>query len=84
MVEEPIEDGQEVELEETPAEEVVLEEAEDDKVIEELTAKLQEEENKRLRLLADYENFKRRATLDKEALQKYRSQNVVNEFNSGS
>ena len=35
--------------------------------LEELTAKLQEEENKRLRLLADYENFKRRASLDKEA-----------------
>ena len=31
-------------------------------VIEELTSKLQEEENKRLRLLADYENFKRRAS----------------------
>ena len=77
VVEEPIVDGQEVELEETPAEEVVLEEAGDDKSIEELTAKLQEEENKRRRLLADYENFKRRATLDKEAFQKYRSQNVL-------
>ena len=45
--------------------------------MQELTDKLQEEENKRFRLLADYENFKRRASLDKEALQKYRAQNVV-------
>ena len=45
--------------------------------LEELNAKLEEEENKRLRLLADYENFKRRASLDKEALQKYRAQNVL-------
>ncbi len=48
-----------------------------DSVIEELTAQLQEEENKRLRLLADYDNFKRRAALDQEALQKYRAQSVV-------
>ena len=45
--------------------------------LEELNAKLEEEENKRLRLLADYENYKRRASLDKEALQKYRAQNVL-------
>jgi molecular chaperone GrpE len=48
-----------------------------EKVLADLTAQLQEEENKRLRLLADYENFKRRAALDKEALQKYRAQNIV-------
>jgi molecular chaperone GrpE len=48
-----------------------------DSIVQELTEKLQEEENKRLRLLADYENFKRRASLDKEALQKYRAQNVM-------
>jgi molecular chaperone GrpE len=45
--------------------------------VQELTEKLHEEENKRLRLLADYENFKRRVSLDKEAFQKYRAQNVV-------
>lgn len=49
---------------------------EEDKVTE-LTAMLDEEENKRLRLLADFENFKRRAALDKEALQKYRAQELV-------
>ncbi|MFC5591056.1 nucleotide exchange factor GrpE [Sporosarcina soli] len=45
--------------------------------VEELKAKLQDEENKYFRLLADYENFKRRAALDQEALQKYRAQSVV-------
>ena len=48
-----------------------------DTTVQELTEKLHEEENKRLRLLADYENFKRRVTLDKEAHQKYRAQSVV-------
>jgi molecular chaperone GrpE len=58
-------------------EEIEIEENGEDTIVQELTDKLQEEENKRLRLLADYENFKRRASLDKEALQKYRAQNVV-------
>jgi molecular chaperone GrpE len=49
----------------------------DESLLEEFNVKLQEEENKRLRLLADYENFKRRASLDKEALQKYQAQNVL-------
>ncbi|MFS0575275.1 nucleotide exchange factor GrpE [Sporosarcina sp. 179-K 3D1 HS] len=50
--------------------------SEEDKV-EELTTLLEEEENKRLRLLADFENFKRRASLDKEAMQKYRAQELI-------
>ncbi|MER2089662.1 MAG: nucleotide exchange factor GrpE [Sporosarcina sp.] len=58
-------------------EEIEIVENGNDTIVQELTEKLQEEENKRLRLLADYENFKRRASLDKEALQKYRAQNVV-------
>jgi len=58
-------------------EEIEIVEDGEDTIVQELTEKLQEEENKRLRLLADYENFKRRASLDKEALQKYRAQNVV-------
>ena len=45
--------------------------------VEELNAKLEEEENKRLRLLADYENFKRRASLDKEAVQKYQGAELL-------
>lgn len=65
------------ELETEAANEAELaEETEVDRVAE-LTALLEEEENKRLRLLADFENFKRRASLDKEALQKYRAQELV-------
>ena len=54
-------------------------EVNDDKeaIIEELKSKLEEEENKQLRLLADFENFKRRANLDKESLQKYRAQSLM-------
>lgn len=65
---------EETEIVETDGEPV---ENELEKEIEQLNAKLQEEENRRLRLLADYENFKRRAALDQEALQKYRAQSVV-------
>ncbi|MEK5038953.1 nucleotide exchange factor GrpE [Sporosarcina sp. FSL K6-3457] len=79
---EVVEDELVVEEVEAAGEDNVIEEAIEvennaDSVIEELTVKLQEEENKRLRLLADYDNFKRRASLDQEALQKYRAQNVV-------
>ncbi len=66
--------------EQETTESAVVEESvvdEKDKLIEELTLKVNEEEAKRLRLLADYENFKRRAALDKEGLQKYRAQQVV-------
>ncbi|QTD41652.1 nucleotide exchange factor GrpE [Sporosarcina sp. Te-1] len=48
-----------------------------DAIIEELKSKLQEEENKQLRLMADFENFKRRSNLDKESLQKYRAQSLM-------
>lgn len=45
--------------------------------IDELKTKLQEEENKRLRVLADLDNVRRRASLDQQALQKYRAQEVL-------
>ncbi|MHC8517103.1 nucleotide exchange factor GrpE [Sporosarcina sp. ITBMC105] len=45
--------------------------------IRELETKLQEQENKLLRVLADFENAKRRATLDKEALNKYKAQSLL-------
>lgn len=45
--------------------------------IEELKAQLKEEENRRFRVLADLENSRRRANLDKEASQKYRAQGVL-------
>lgn len=44
---------------------------------EQLKAQLKEEENKYMRLLADYDNFKRRASLDQEALKKYSAQSVI-------
>ncbi|WP_318615088.1 nucleotide exchange factor GrpE [Sporosarcina sp. YIM B06819] len=77
-----VEDDLAVEETEAVGEDNIVEEVSEvensvDSVIAELTAQLQEEENKRLRLLADYDNFKRRASLDQEALQKYRAQNVV-------
>ncbi|MFD1203860.1 MULTISPECIES: nucleotide exchange factor GrpE [Sporosarcina] len=50
---------------------------EKDALIQELEEKLQEEENKLLRVLADFENFKRRTNLDKEALHKYKAQSVM-------
>lgn len=45
--------------------------------IDELTKALEEEESKKLRVLADMENVKRRASLDYQALQTYRAQNVM-------
>ncbi|MDW0108995.1 nucleotide exchange factor GrpE [Sporosarcina aquimarina] len=45
--------------------------------IEELKKKLSDEEDRRLRILADLDNARRRATLDKEAMQKYRAQEVL-------
>ena len=45
--------------------------------INELESKLEDEENKLLRVLADFENVKRRNTLDKEALNKYKSQSLL-------
>ncbi|QUW22196.1 nucleotide exchange factor GrpE [Sporosarcina sp. Marseille-Q4063] len=73
---ETIEDN-EKEVELTDAiEEVETPEDEQDEV-EQLKEQIEEEKNKYLRLLADYDNFRRRATLDKEALQKYQSQKVL-------
>ncbi len=57
----------------TETEEVTVEVDE----VDQLKEQLQEAENKYMRLLADYDNFKRRSALDKEALQKYKSQSVL-------
>lgn len=45
--------------------------------IEELEAKLDESENRYLRLLADFDNFRRRTQLDREAAEKYRAQELI-------
>ncbi|WP_432358523.1 nucleotide exchange factor GrpE [Sporosarcina sp. UB5] len=58
-----------------------VEEAEEldekDRRISELESKLQDEENKLLRVLADFENSKRRNALDQEALVKYKAQSLL-------
>lgn len=48
--------------------------------IAELQAKLTEEENRYLRLRADFDNFRRRVQLDKEAAEKYRAQNLLSDL----
>ena len=48
-----------------------------EKKIDELTKALEEEEGKKLRVMADMENVKRRASLDYQTLQTYRAQNVL-------
>ncbi|WP_394187690.1 nucleotide exchange factor GrpE [Paenisporosarcina quisquiliarum] len=42
-----------------------------------LQKQLDEETNRHLRLRADYENFKRRAQLDRESAEKYKSQGIL-------
>ena len=76
-VNETLEDGIETINSDEKVDSIEIIENGNDTTVQELTEKLHEEENKRLRLLADYENFKRRVSLDKEAAQKYRAQNVV-------
>ncbi|KGR90707.1 protein GrpE [Ureibacillus massiliensis 4400831 = CIP 108448 = CCUG 49529] len=48
--------------------------------IAELEAKLQEEENRFLRLRADFDNMRRRNQLDREASEKYRSQKLLTDL----
>lgn len=48
--------------------------------IAELEEKLKEEENRYLRLLADYDNMKRRNQLDREAAEKYRAQKLLTDL----
>lgn len=60
------------------AEEVVVDEK--DQKIAELTAKLAEEENRYLRLRADYDNTLRRQKLDREAAEKFRAQSLLTDL----
>ncbi len=45
--------------------------------VDELQAKLTETEGRTLRLQADFENYKRRVQMDKQAAEKYRAQSLV-------
>ena len=60
------------------AEEVVVDEK--DQKIAELTAKIAEEENRYLRLRADYDNTLRRQKLDREAAEKFRAQSLLTDL----
>ncbi|MCY9447487.1 nucleotide exchange factor GrpE [Bacillus haynesii] len=51
-----------------------------EKQLKELQESLEEKENKLLRVQADFENYKRRARLDLEAAEKYRSQRIISEL----
>lgn len=53
------------------------EEIEEINEVTQLQQQLDEETNRHLRLRADYENFKRRTQLDREAADKYKAQNLL-------
>lgn len=55
-------------------------EAADSSKVAELEAKLEEAENRYLRLQADFDNFRRRSRLDLEASAKYRAQSLVTDL----
>nr|WP_269430733.1 nucleotide exchange factor GrpE [Domibacillus enclensis] len=65
---------------ETETDEVVLEEAQEESKEEQLQKQLDESEDRYLRLRADFDNFRRRANLDREAQEKYRAQKLVGEL----
>jgi molecular chaperone GrpE len=53
---------------------------EKDPEIQSLKAKLEEADNRYLRLQADFDNFRRRTRLDQEASQKYRAQKLITDL----
>lgn len=63
---------------EEAAEETVADEKE--QKIAELTAKLEEEENRYLRLRADYDNILRRHKLERESAEKFRAQSLLTDL----
>lgn len=68
------------EMKEEQTEEAVVENSETallQEKVDELQAKLTETESRTLRLQADFENYKRRVQIDKQAAEKYRSQSLV-------
>ncbi|MBU9713953.1 nucleotide exchange factor GrpE [Bacillus tamaricis] len=78
-VEEQLDTEELVMEDENQDEEYELEDAGSSK-IKELETKLEETTNRLLRLQADYENFRRRTRLEKEADAKYRSQRLAEEL----
>ncbi|MGG3450945.1 nucleotide exchange factor GrpE [Domibacillus aminovorans] len=81
-VEDPVQQTEssveEVEVEETVGEEIIEEVTESKEEV--LQKQLDEAEERYLRLRADFENFRRRANLDREAQEKYRAQRLVTDL----
>ncbi|MFZ7945456.1 nucleotide exchange factor GrpE [Neobacillus sp. 19] len=84
-----IDDTSKVELTEEETVESVFDEAEKTEInpideqlkeIEQLNHKLEESENRYLRLQADFDNFRRRSRLDQEASEKYRAQKLITDL----
>ena len=65
--------------EQVEASEPTIEEVYEEKLAA-LQAKLEEEENRYLRLRADYDNLNRRSKLDREASEKYRAQKLLTDL----
>jgi len=86
--EQVVEEAKETQTEESitaeNSEETVVEEKSEAALLQEkvdgLQAKLTETEGRTLRLQADFENYKRRVQLDKQAAEKYRSQSLVSDI----
>lgn len=70
----------ETETVETTEETVVEEEVVELSEVEQLEQKLKEEEERYLRLRADFDNLKRRTQLDRESSAKYRSQSLLSDL----
>lgn len=79
-----IEKNSEESVTEEATEETVVEEKSEaallQEKVDELQAKLTETEGRMLRLQADFENYKRRVQLDKQAAEKYRAQSLVSDI----
>ncbi|WP_439097994.1 nucleotide exchange factor GrpE [Lysinibacillus xylanilyticus] len=69
----------EVEVEVGQETELTIEEQYEAKLAE-LQAKLDDEENRHLRLRADFDNIRRRSQLDREAAEKYRAQSLLSDL----
>ncbi len=82
-VKEPVSETETEELADTETPEIDSSTEEDEESVdeaEELRKQLEAEQNKYLRLLADYDNFKRRTQKDKEIANKFRSQSLLSDI----
>lgn len=88
LVQEEVQDEKNVQAENLSTEEDVVVQQEVELTIEEqykaklveLQAKLDDEENRHLRLRADFDNMRRRHQLDRESAEKYRAQSLLSDL----